>query len=123
MKRPSKPVSRVLYPDAVPTMSEPIGTVAIYLDLMLPSGSSDQPGDRTGRSSSPYSVLLQMGFARPPIHTGAGELLPRHFTLTPIYPINQLHTGRYVSVALSVGSPLLGVTQHLARWSSDFPPR
>jgi len=29
---------------------------------------------------------------------------------------------RYVSVALSVGSPLLGVTQHLARWSSDFPP-
>ncbi len=29
---------------------------------------------------------------------------------------------RYVSVALSVGSPLLGVTQHPARWSSDFPP-
>ena len=25
-------------------------------------------------------------------------------------------------MALSVGSPLLGVTQHLARWSSDFPP-
>ena len=28
---------------------------------------------------------------------------------------------RYVSVALSVGSPRLGVTQHRALWSSDFP--
>jgi len=29
---------------------------------------------------------------------------------------------RYVSVALSVGSPRLGVTQHRALRSSDFPP-
>jgi len=28
-----------------------------------------------------------------------------------------------LSVALSVGSPLLGVTQHPALWSPDFPPR
>jgi len=66
-----------------------------------------------------YSVLLQVGFAQPTSLLVAGELLPHHFTLT--------HTGeascwRCVSVALSVGSPLLGVTQHPARWSSDFPP-
>ena len=30
--------------------------------------------------------------------------------------------GGVVSVALSVGSPRLRVTQHLALWSSDFPP-
>src|SRR5438552_11177258 len=29
--------------------------------------------------------------------------------------------GGLLSVALSVGSRLLGVTQHLALWSSDFP--
>jgi len=40
-KRPSKPVSRVLYPEI-------FGAVTIYLALMLPSGSSDQPGDRPG---------------------------------------------------------------------------
>jgi hypothetical protein len=57
-----------------------------------------------------------MGFARTPIRIGAGELLPHHFTLTlPEWE------GRYVSVALSIGSPLLGVTQHPARRSSDFP--
>jgi len=31
--------------------------------------------------------------------------------------------GGMFSVALSVGSPLLGVTQRPALWSSDFPPR
>src|SRR5205823_14037553 len=29
--------------------------------------------------------------------------------------------GRYVSVALSLGSPPLAVNQHSALWSSDFP--
>jgi hypothetical protein len=39
-------------------------------------------------------------------------------------PAPRCHRGRWrcVSVALSVGSPLLGVTQRPARWSSDFPP-
>ncbi len=72
---------------------------------------------QAGHLKSSYSVLLQMGFAQPAGHPAAGELLPHHFTLAPI------GSRRYVSVALSVGSPLLGITQHLARWSSDFPPR
>jgi hypothetical protein len=71
---PGRPVSRVLYPDI-------IGVVTIHLAPTLPSGSSDQPGEGPGVPDSLYSVLLRMGFARPPIHIGAGELLPHHFTL------------------------------------------
>ncbi len=59
-----------------------IGMAVIYLVPMLPSGSSDQPGDRPGFLQSLYLVLLRVGFSRPPVRTGAGELLPHHFTLT-----------------------------------------
>ena len=38
-----------------------------------------------------------------------------------ISPLPRCKSGRYVSVALSVGFPLPGVTRHPARWSSDFP--
>jgi len=72
---PGKSVSRVLY------SSRTGRTATIYLALPLPEGSSDQPGDRPGALSSLYLVLLRMGFAQPPVHTGAGGLLPRHFTL------------------------------------------
>ena len=106
---PSRPVSRILYSDKV-------RVVTIHLASVLPPRSSDQPGVRARRPSTLYSVLLRVGFSQPAGHPAAGELLPHHFTLT-------LHKERYVSVALSVGSPLLGVTQHPAWWSSDFPPR
>jgi len=66
---------------------------------------------------SSYLALLHVGFAQPTGHPAAGELLPHHFTLTP----TSQKPGRCVSVALSVGLPRLGVTQHAARWSSDFP--
>jgi len=39
-----------------------IGAVTIYLALMLPSGSSDLPGDRPGVLMSLCLVLLRMGF-------------------------------------------------------------
>ena len=109
---PGKPVSRVLCPSVTGR------TAVIYLGRPLLEGSSDQPGDGPGALLSPYLILLRMGFARPPVHTGAGELLPRHFTLILPFP-----EGRYVSVALSVGFPHLDVIQHPARRSSDFPHR
>jgi len=113
-------------PGSVPSLP---GVVAIHLVLVLPPGSCNQPGDigrapffapsspcGEGKSSvSPYSVLLRVGFARPAGLPAAGELLPHHFTLARL-------SERYVSVALSVGLPLLGVTQHPARRSPDFPP-
>jgi hypothetical protein len=46
----SKPVSRILY-------SEKIGAVTIHLALMLPSGSSDQPGVGPGVPINPLFGL------------------------------------------------------------------
>src|ERR1700730_13750771 len=48
-----------------------------------------------------------------------GALLPHHFTLTGA-AFAALR--RYLSVALSVGSRLPGITWHRALWSPDFPP-
>jgi len=59
-----------------------------------------------------------VGFAGPASHLTAGELLPRLSTLTQQM---QAYAGRFISVALSLGFPPLGVTQHSALWSSDFP--
>ena len=97
--------------------------MTIYLALMLPPGSSDQPGDKDGHLLSLYLVLLQMGFTQPAGHPAAGELLPHHFTLTRTGSHRlKASRWRYVSVALSVGSPLLGVTQHPARRVRTFLP-
>ena len=52
----------------------------------------------------------------------AGQSPDRWWALTsPFHPYPSIER-RSVSVALSVGLPLLGVTQRPARWSSDFPP-
>ena len=105
---PSKPVSRVLYLDR-------IGVVTIYLDRMLPYGSSGQPGDGPGIpivplfGLAPDGVFLSRPVTRPPVSS--------YLAISPLPP-----GGRYVSVALSVGSPLLGVTQHLARGARTFLP-
>jgi len=50
-----------------------------------------------------------------PVTRGAGGLLHHRFTLT------LLARGGLLSVALSRGSPRVGVTDHLALWSPDFP--
>ena len=95
------------------------GTTAIYLAPMLPSGSSDQPEG------------LVRAARGPPIWSCSGWGLPSRRVSPPLVssylafsPLSRFVIGTvWFSVALSVGSPLLGVTQHPARWSSDFPPR
>jgi len=71
-----------------------------------------------------HLALLQVGFSRRCVTADGRTLLPSDFTL--ILPIRG---GRYVSVPLSVpdaGSTNrnrdLGVTQHPAQRSPDFPP-
>ncbi|KSV17095.1 hypothetical protein CY91_04940 [Dehalococcoides mccartyi] len=64
---------------------------------------------------SPIWPCSGRGLPGQPVTRTAGELLPHHFALTCFHR-------RYVSVALSVGSPPLGVTQHPVWRSSDFPP-
>src|SRR6266699_5448517 len=73
----------------------------------------------------PCLVLLQMGFTRPASRLAAGELLPLHFALTRLVPRGRSSiyevAGRYVSVALSLKSPSLAISQHPALRSWDFP--
>ena len=67
----------------------------------------------------PCLALLQVGFTEPPRSPGA--LVVSYTTVSPLpVPLHEAIGGLF-SVALSVGSPRLGVTQHPALWSPDFP--
>ena len=72
----------------------------------------------TGGSTASLFGLAPQGVCQAAdAHARRGALLPHHFTLTLC-----LHSGRYLSVALSVVLPRLDVIQPAARESSDFPP-
>jgi hypothetical protein len=89
-------------------------TISRHLERPYPKVLDEQPVDAILTSRLPMRSCSRWGLPRPVDHPTAGELLPRHFTLTGI-------NRRYVSVALSLGSPPLGITQHPALWSSDCP--
>jgi hypothetical protein len=72
------------------------------------------PGGRRAASCLPYWVLLRVGFAWQAGRPAPGGLLHHRCTLA-------VRRRRFVSVALSLGSPPLGVTQHPALRSPDFP--
>jgi hypothetical protein len=75
---------------------------------------------RTGRPQTLlYLALLRMGFTKLPV--SPPELVSSYLTVSPL-PKRRIRSGGLFSVALSLRSPLLGVTQHPALWSSDFPP-
>ena len=78
---------------------------------------------REHRTGSPqtlsYSVLLRMGFAWLPMSPPGP--VSSYLTVSPLPP-NANAGGGLLSVALSSSSPRLGVTQHPALWSPDFPP-
>jgi hypothetical protein len=102
-------------PGSVPRVS---GATIISLGRRLPGVSSGLT--REPRAGDPNALLFGLapgGVCRAGAVTRvAGELLPHRFTLTV------LADGGLFSVALSVGLPPLGVTQHPALWSPDFPP-
>ena len=74
-------VSRVLFPRAVTRA----GAMAIHLASMLPSRSSDLPGNSGGPPSNVSLFGLAPGgvYQAPAVTGGTGELLPHLFTLTP----------------------------------------
>jgi len=111
MNKRSQSISRVLF-----LLAE--GDDHLSRTIVTDSLQRPYPGAKRAASWLLYSVLLQVGFAGPASRLTAGELLPRLSTLTRL-----IQAWRYISVALSLGSPLLGVTQHSALWSSDFPQR
>ena len=65
----------------------------------------------------PYLVLLQVGFSKPAVSP-----LPLVSSYLTFSPLPWTYHGGLVSEALSLGLPPLGITQHPALWSSDFPP-
>src|SRR5205807_7068107 len=103
-------------PGSVPSVGR--RAVAIYLGRRSPGASSDR-NPRAWRATC----------ERPPIWSCSGRGLPgRPVTRPPvgsyptISPLPAASTGGVISVALSFGSPRLGVTQRPALWSPDFPP-
>src|SRR5204862_7571711 len=95
----------------------------ICLGRPSPDASCDRPwGDGgAGHTPPPLCGLAPGGVYRAGLVTEtAGALLPHRFTLARCA---RAPAGGLLSVALSVGSRPLGVTQHLALWSSDFPHR
>ena len=114
--RAREPVSRVLYPAA-----RRRGMAAIYLGAPLPTRSCGATRG-TGRTPLTPPISPCFGWGLPSFRHRCrnGELLPRLFTLAGA---DALSARRYVSVALSVGSPRPAVSGHPVRRSSDFPPR
>src|SRR5688500_5410148 len=110
-ERQRRSVSRVLCPERVTQGDGHLSRTPVARRLKRPN-----PRARTGRpiallfGLAPGGVCLADAVTR-----AAGELLPHRFTLTA-------SRRRYVSVALSVGSPPLAVSQHPALRSPDFPP-
>ena len=84
-KPSSVPGPRLVY---VPTSRDFVpmaGRAAtIYLGRTLPSGSSGQPGDGPGALSPSIRPCSRCGLPGSRYYYRDGELLPRHFTLTPI---------------------------------------
>jgi len=123
----SKPISRVLSPPGYEPVEggDHLSRATVARRLQRPTRGLRTSSPRRGRVSLPAPRPL-LGLApggvclAGPVARAAGELLLHLFTLTGSWLLATSFR-RYVSVALSVGSPRLGVTQHRALWSSDFP--
>ena len=138
-EEPCKPISRVLYPDAEATglsqvapnrdgghlSSPPDGRgghrVPAQGGTMFPSGSSSQPGDGPDTHSPPIRPCSRWGLtvAASPQTTGR--------SYRPISPLSrQVETVCFCATFRprfpKSGHRSLGVTQHPAQWSPDFPP-
>jgi len=106
-------VSRVLFLPVVTQRQMMI----IPLGSPLPVTSSSQPGGTGGPPlTPPYSALLLAGFTWHPV--SPPDPVSSYLTLSPL----PVETGGLLSVALSLGSPPLVITQRPALWSPDFPP-
>jgi hypothetical protein len=115
----SRPVRRILFGTLRSVGGHP-SRPAIARRLQRPTRGL------TGGTTLPLLGLAPDGVYRATrVAPGAGALLPHRFTLTcaadiPLQ-VGPVAIGGLLSVALSCGSPRLGVTQHPALWSPDVP--
>ena len=116
-ERTSRTVSRILYPPVARRMA------TIHLRTPLPVPSCGLPGSSGGPPSNASCLaLLRVGFTEP--RRSPATLVVSYTTVSPLpAPTPRGRTGGLFSVALSRGSPRVGVTHHPALWSPDFPRR
>ena len=117
------------------SISRVLSRVVIHLGGRLPSLSSDHTRGLGGQrhcppiwSCSGWGLPGQPVTRLPVVSYTTFSPLPRARTDSPSAPqaghalgADKIRARRYVSVALSLRSPSLGVTQHPALWSPDFP--
>ena len=122
----SRPVGRVLSPRSR-------GAAVIHLGLPLPAASCGLPASigraalvrsrrPAPRGMGPFDLAPGGVYRAAAVACGAGGLLHHRFTLT-FQPTGGWPKGGLFSVALSRGSPRVGVTDHPALWSPDLPHR
>jgi len=111
-------------PGSVPPLARggghPSGT-AVAGSLVQPTREHRTGSPQTlaqGTAGSPLDLAPGGVYRAAAVTCGAGGLLHRLFTLT-----SALARGGLFSVALSRGSPRVGVTDHPALWSPDLPHR
>src|SRR3954463_3635980 len=125
MGRTSRAISRILFRALEPGGGHPSrdAVAGALLAETLPASKGLlqlRPTRELGRAALERSLsgLAPGGVSRAaPVTRRAGGLLHHRFTLTAIA------RGGLFSVALSRGSPRVGVTHHPALWSPDFPRR
>ena len=75
---------------------------------------------RTGRAPAfPYSSCSRWGL---PTATSPLQPVSSYLTLSPLPRTTRKLAGGLFSAALALGLPPVGVTDHPALWSPDFPP-
>ena len=81
---------------------------------IVTGGFKRNPESLTGRLKRSFVSCSEWGLHRGQV---ARPRVSSYLTFPPLHA----HGMRYLSVALSLGSPPPGVTRHSALWSSDFP--
>ena len=110
----------VCRPGSVPGRLAASRSATIHLGPPLPVTSCGPPAHSGGQPSSVRcSTLLRAGFAEP--IESPRSLVGSYSTVSPL-PRRERRGGLF-SVALSRESPRVGVTDHPALWSPDFPRR
>jgi hypothetical protein len=127
LKGTSRSISRILSGRCRPGRSSICDRCYQRPDAIYPKARASSPQAPPQTRTRPLDLAPGGVYRAIPVTWAAGGLLHRRFTLTSVsmrwLGISSVVGGGLLSVALSRGSPRVGVTHHLALWSPDFPQR
>jgi hypothetical protein len=123
----SRSISRILSGRCRPGRSSICDRCCQRSGAIYPKARASSPQAPPQTRTRPLDLAPGGVYRAIPVTWAAGGLLHRRFTLTSVsmrwLGISSVVGGGLLSVALSRGSPRVGVTHHLALWSPDFPQR